>query len=694
MAAVLAMVLLLSSAWMWFNEATVASWLAQQLVVVDDESEEDALLGLQANEHWLVVVVDFEQHPAGNGWGTDDASLLINQAAVPYIEQLSGMASQLTVHVHPTVVRATGTLAWYGADGANRDTDDGGEFLPLALAHEVVSAIRSEVNWSVYDLDDDGTVDRFLILHTTKGQEESPSVKNRIWSHFTHFEEPVEVTAGREVAHYTMASLQTGSSGVGTILHEMMHQLGAVDLYPVHDEHAFQSWKGPGDWDIMASGSWNGGGRWPAMPTGASMELIVDGRVSLLDLVWPATAEQPCMGPTVAMKGVTENGSVLKIDIAEHESVFIELRSDAGYDARLPGHGILVTYQDRSVGNLQQNELNTNPNLPWLSVVEADGRQDLVSGANAGEASDVFGHNSSFGAHGVQIRTHDGILVPWTATVDVTNETTSITFEASECVPNFSMDLPDHGATILSSHPVPVQLSGETEDCTSNLVSSDGRTVQLVANDTEQHLAFSTTGTPNSLVTLSGTVTCGTSTLNLAYTVQIMNRIPVVSLYEATISPYAEQTLTVPILSIGNGSQRLNVYIDGPLSRIATSSPTVDLNTQQMTLEILPNNLLTENMLVHGEIVMMTDEGLSWTMEVTLTATTTSNEWYSVFTEPARMIALLTGFLGIYALFGARPTKEHEQHQLVQIEQTIEQPIDAWGRTMDEASTASFDVEV
>ena len=96
------------------------------------------------------------------------------------------------------------------------------------------------------------------------------------------------------------------------------------------------------------------------------------------------------------------------------------------------------------------------------------------------------------------------------------------------------------------------------------------------------------------------------------------------------------------------------MYIDGPLSRIATSSPTVDLNTQQMTLEILPNNLLTENMLVHGEIVMMTDEGLSWTMEVTLTATTTSDEWYSVFTEPARMVALLTGFLGIYTLFGAK----------------------------------------
>ena len=99
-------------------------------------------------------------------------------------------------------------------------------------------------------------------------------------------------------------------------------------------------------------------------------------------------------------------------------------------------------------------------------------------------------------------------------------------------------------------------------------------------------------------------------------------------------------------------------------------------------------------MLVHGDIVMMTEEGLSWTMEVMLTAATTNNEWHSMFTEPARVVALLTGVLGVYTLFGARAAEEKEQHQMVQNEQTTEQPIDAWGRTMDEESTASFDVEV
>ena len=44
---------------------------------------------------------------------------------------------------------------------------------------------------------------------------------------------------------------------------------------------------------------------------------------------------------------------MLKIPINDNESVFIEHRSDSGYDSRLPGHGILF-YQDLSVGDLSE----------------------------------------------------------------------------------------------------------------------------------------------------------------------------------------------------------------------------------------------------------------------------------------------------------------------------------------------------
>ena len=53
-----------------------------------------------------MVVVDFEQDPAGNGWGPDEARTMLDQAVLPYIEQLSGGETNLTITVHDTVVRA------------------------------------------------------------------------------------------------------------------------------------------------------------------------------------------------------------------------------------------------------------------------------------------------------------------------------------------------------------------------------------------------------------------------------------------------------------------------------------------------------------------------------------------------------------------------------------------------------------
>ena len=83
-------------------------------------------------------------------------------------------------------------------------------------------------------------------------------------------------------------------------------------------------------------------------------------------------------------------------------------------------------------------------------VIEADGRQDMLSGASQGEASDVFTNGSYFGANGIEIRTHDGLLVHWTANVLIGNETT-IECTSANCYPNVEFDLPDHVATILPS---------------------------------------------------------------------------------------------------------------------------------------------------------------------------------------------------------------------------------------------------
>jgi M6 family metalloprotease-like protein len=693
-AAFMAFVFLSSAVWTFTHEEKVEGWLVGQIVV--DNDEPSMQLPLQDREHWLVVVVDFEQNTANNGWGIEEADNMLNQAVVPYIEQLSGGESNLSITVHDTVIRANFPLEDYGQDATGKDSGIGGEFLPSALAEEAVTSIMDEINWEVFDLNNDGAVDRFLVLHTTKGQEENPGNSNRIWSHFTYFEEPIELVDDHRIEHYTMASLQTGTSGVGTIIHEMLHQMGAIDLYPVHDEVAFQSWKGPGDWDIMASGNWNGGGRWPAMPTGANMELVRQQRIETVDLTWPTSAVQPCIGPSTVLRGITEGGMVLKIPISDTESVFIEHRSDSGFDSRLPGAGILVSYQDLSVGDFERNEVNTNPNQPWLKVIEADGGDDLVRGSNQGEASDLFLNNTTFGAEGVQIRTHDGILVPWVASVSG-EENLSVSFTAPSCNPSMKVDMSNHGSPVLPNGEISIDISGNTEPCTSELTSSDGRGVALTHNEQGHTLTFSTQGTAPSTAFVEGIISCDGSTVHLRHPVHILNRIPLDSTFEATVHPDSTTMLDIPVASFGDGVQRFSVSIDGPLARVSSGEVSVLITEEtSYVLVVEPNGLLTENMLVYGTVTISTDEGMSWTVDVELEATSTQDKWWTPLTEPGRIIAIMLSIFGLSALTGMlkkeKTTPEEHEDQISESRTQEEQ--DPWGRPLDDdASTDAFDVQ-
>ena len=684
--------LFFSASWLfWFNGEDINSWVSEARIVT--ETTPHPLLGLQSDERWLVIVIDFPGNPATHGSQVEDAQSLLNQAALPYVEQLSGGKSNLIVDVFPNIIRASNGLSAYGVDGTSKDTDNNGNFLPAQLAEEVVLAVKDEVNWENFDLDSDGTIDRFLILHSTKGQEENPTLTNRIWSHFTRFEAPIDLPRGRTIDHYTMGSLQTGSSGVGTILHEMLHQMGAADLYPVHEETLYQSWKGPGDWDIMANGNWNGGGRWPALPSGATLELIQASRVKEVHLEWPSSSASPCFGPSIPLVGLSQGGEVLKIQIAKDEFVYIELRSDFGFDERLPGHGVLVTYQDLSVGDVDQNELNSNPNLPWLKVIEADGRNELLSGSNEGESSDVFSNNMSFGASGVPIRTHDGLLVPWTATIHVNENGTAIDFIASQCSPTFGIELPDHGTTLLPHEDILVNIQGVGSQCTSALTSSDGRDAELLFINNEYFIRYSQTGSGKSII--SGTISCDSSKIDLQYSVEVLNRIPTLQSFEGIIDPFENTELELPIPSRGEGDQFVYVTIDGPLSRVGSATNRVNLNEGALTLKIEPNGLLTENMLVRGTIQLMTEDGIGWEMEIELQAKSGELNGMIPYFQPFQLISLLCALIGVASLFSKKKrTNPPVEQQTLSYQSSSVGKLDPWGRPVDEHElTTSFDLE-
>ena len=132
---------------------------------------------------------------------------------------------------------------------------------PAELVKEVIGLVGPEINWSASDLDDDGTVDRLLFIHASKG-EESSGRSTDIWSHYGPLEAPYSLSGDMTVDSYVLASGGlTGLESLGTMVHEMLHMTGAIDLYDVHGMHDGSDWSGVGIFDIMASGNWNDRGR-------------------------------------------------------------------------------------------------------------------------------------------------------------------------------------------------------------------------------------------------------------------------------------------------------------------------------------------------------------------------------------------------------------------------------------------------
>ena len=127
--------LILASSWAFTNEETIDTWVRENQVEPNDADAD--LLGIQADEQWLVLVTEFPDDRASEAWGISQAQLMLDDVARSYIEQLTDQKTQLTVLVHPKVSLASDNVEVYGADSSgNRDTNSQGEFLPLNLAEE------------------------------------------------------------------------------------------------------------------------------------------------------------------------------------------------------------------------------------------------------------------------------------------------------------------------------------------------------------------------------------------------------------------------------------------------------------------------------------------------------------------------------------------------------------------------------
>ena len=342
------------------DEITRSRWVPQHLVdpepgtlggVPGVESGPPLLnrpLGTRATGTDPVIVLPIEftdvTHSASHNAAYFDS--MMNAASGQSVNAFYRENSYGTFGMQSTIgnwVRSSRTMSSYGQDGSGVDDANGPIY---RLVTEAVQLADASINFSQFDRDGDGVVDHVVVVHAG-GAQESSSNTNLIWSHrWAVIDENPGLPGdqslradGVQIYGYVMIS---EDSPFGVVAHEFGHDLGLPDLYDTDSSSL-----GVGEWEVMGSGSWNGN------PRGTSPSHFSAWSKEKLGWLTPIEVTVPLLTQQIPAVENTSRAYRLTVKTASggDEYFLVENRQRTGYDAALPGDGLLIWHIDDSVQN-------------------------------------------------------------------------------------------------------------------------------------------------------------------------------------------------------------------------------------------------------------------------------------------------------------------------------------------------------
>lgn len=246
------------------------------------------------------------------------------------------------------------------------------------LANDAVTASDPHVNFAPYDNDANGYVDAFIVVHAGRGAEET-GAGGDIWSHKWVLPSERSVDGAKVFAYLTIPE----DAKLGVCAHEIGHlAFGWPDLYDTDNTS-----EGIGNWCLMAAGSWGLGGDRPTHPSAWCK--TTQGWISVVTQTSNATVTINDVKTSRTAYRLWKDGG------GGNEYFLIENRQQDGFDASLPGQGLLIWHIDDAIAG------NTNEAHYKVALMQADGRKDLEGNANRGDDGDSYPGstgNSSFTA--------------------------------------------------------------------------------------------------------------------------------------------------------------------------------------------------------------------------------------------------------------------------------------------------------
>lgn len=238
------------------------------------------------------------------------------------------------------------------------------------LPDAVAAARDGGFDFGPFDTDNDGFVDAIFIIRTKgAGSFAHPDPVFRVDTGATNAKGEA-VSSGP----YIVISEEINTRA-GVFAHEFGHVLGLPDLYDLDG-----SSRGLGSWSRMGSTDNAHLDAWSKVKLGWVEPIVL---TSPMELIIPP---------------VEANKAIYKIPITEKEYFLLENRQNIGFDAELPGSGLLIYHVDEAVNEtFQMNNMEewypgcTGCTSHYLVALEqADGRWDLEKKVNGGDPGDPF----------------------------------------------------------------------------------------------------------------------------------------------------------------------------------------------------------------------------------------------------------------------------------------------------------------